>query len=64
MLIGKSGEESSTGRHMRSLADNIKMSLKPGARMCTAFIWPGIKYNSVYLLTDEYSVPYILANIL
>ena len=49
---------------MRSLADNIKMSLKPGARMCTAFIWPGIKYNSVYLLTDEYSVPYILANIL
>jgi len=57
MLEGKSGENSSIGRHMRRLEDNIKMSLKPGARMCTPFIWPGLKYNSVFLLTDKWPVP-------
>jgi hypothetical protein len=59
MLEGDPGEISSIGRHTHRLEDNIKMSLKPGARMCTAFIWPGIKYSNVFLLTDECSVSYI-----
>ena len=45
---------------MRRLEGNIKVSLKPGAIVCTAFIWPGIKYSSIFLLTDGCSVLYIL----
>jgi len=35
---------------MRRLGDNIKMPIKPVARVCTTCIWPGIKYSSILFI--------------